>query len=109
LYVSFCVCVCAAALQSAREVIRDGVLPSLTDPSVQHSLAAGRTEGVPLGFDTGGEAAVRQSAASAAALPLTQQGSSAPCAPEEPRVHITVEGEATRSMNTLHVHVTHLL
>jgi hypothetical protein len=39
------------ALQAGVEVLRDSVLPSLTDASAQHS----RPQDFPLGFETGGE------------------------------------------------------
>jgi hypothetical protein len=39
------------ALQAAVDVLRDSVLPSLTDASAQHS----RLQDFPLGFETGGE------------------------------------------------------
>eukprot|EP00775_Hariotina_reticulata_P013464 gene13464-13590_t len=37
----------------AKELLRDSVLPSLTDPSAPHSLAGGKVDEVPLGFHTG--------------------------------------------------------
>ncbi|KAF8058070.1 hypothetical protein HT031_005730 [Scenedesmus sp. PABB004] len=40
-------------LRAAKECLCDAVLPSLTDASVQHTVAAGNVDGVPLGFDTG--------------------------------------------------------
>lgn len=41
-------------LQAAVEVLRDSVLPSLTDASAQQS----RPQEFPLGFETGGELAL---------------------------------------------------
>lgn len=42
-------------LQGAREVLRDSVLPSLTDSSVQHALGSATLDTQLLGFETGGE------------------------------------------------------
>jgi hypothetical protein len=42
--------------QSAKEVVRDSVLPSLTDASVQHALSSATLDTHLLGFETGGEA-----------------------------------------------------
>lgn len=40
-------------LQASKEVLRDGVLPSLTDASVQHAFASTTLDTALLGFETG--------------------------------------------------------
>lgn len=40
--------------QAAKEALRDGVLPSLTDAAVQHALASDTLDTHLLGFETGG-------------------------------------------------------
>lgn len=42
-------------VQAAKEVLRDSVLPSLTDASVQHALSSSTLDTHLLGFETGGE------------------------------------------------------
>lgn len=48
-------CCFLPCLQSAKEVLRDSVLPSLTDASVQHALSSATLDTHLLGFETGGE------------------------------------------------------
>jgi len=44
-----------SCVQASKEVLRDGVLPSLTDASVQHAFASTTLDTALLGFETGGE------------------------------------------------------
>jgi hypothetical protein len=53
----------AEQLAAAQEVLRDAVLPGLTDASLQHSgegLAAGQLDTRALGFSTGGAARMQR-------------------------------------------------